>query len=93
MIKSFGDKETEKIYDGYWSKKIDHTIQRKAFRLLVQIDSSTKLIDLSIPPGNRLHDLKDDLKGYHSVSINDQWRIIFLWKDGDAYEVKITDYH
>ena len=57
------------------------------------IDAATELIDLRIPPGNRLEELKDDRKGQHSIRINDQWRICFVWKGGDAYEVEIVDYH
>jgi len=59
----------------------------------VLIDAATELIDLRIPPGNRLEELKDDRKGQHSIRINDQWRICFVWKGGDAYEVEIVDYH
>jgi len=60
---------------------------------LLLIDAATELIDLRIPPGNRLEELKDDRKGQHSIRINDQWRICFVWKGGDAYEVEIVDYH
>ena len=56
-------------------------------------DAATELIDLRIPPGNKLEELKDDRKGQHSIRINDQWRICFVWKGGDAYEVEIVDYH
>ncbi len=62
-------------------------------RRLDYLDSALNLDDLRIPPSNRLHPLKDDLKGYHSISINMKWRIIFIWNDGNAYDVKITDYH
>lgn len=93
MIKSFGDKETKKLFNGLNSNKIDALIKRKAFRQLVQIHVSKDLQDLSIPPGNRLHELKDDLKDFHSISINMQWRIIFKWENGNAYEVQIVDYH
>ena len=93
MIKSFGDKETKKIFEGYKSKKIDPSIQRKALRKLNEIHYSVELNDLKIPPSNRLHGLKRNLKEYHSISINMQWRIIFIWQDNNAYEVEITDYH
>ncbi|WP_010177362.1 type II toxin-antitoxin system RelE/ParE family toxin [Aquimarina agarilytica] len=93
MIKSFGDKETEKLFAGHSSKKIDASIQKKAFRKLVQIHSSKDLNDLTIPPGNRLHQLQGNLKEYHSISINMQWRIIFKWNNHNAYDVEIIDYH
>lgn len=57
------------------------------------IDAATELVDLRIPPGNRLEELKDDRKGQHSIRINDQWRICFIWKGGDAHKVEIVDYH
>ncbi len=93
MIKSFGDKETEKIFNGKMSKKVDSTIQRKALRKLIQIHASNNLKDLTIPPGNRLHPLSGDLIGFHSISINMQWRIIFQWNEDSAYNVEIVDYH
>ena len=93
MIKSFGNKETEKIFQGSVSKKLDDAIQKKAFRKLVQIHVSKDLNDLSIPPGNRLHMLSGNLKSFHSISINMQWRIIFRWEGGNAYNVEIIDYH
>ena len=74
-------------------KKLPQGAQAKARQKLVLIDAATELIDLRIPPGNRLEELKDDRKGQHSIRINDQWRICFVWKGGDAYEVEIVDYH
>ena len=68
-------------------------IQAKARQKLVLIDAAAELTDLRIPPGNRLEELRDDRKGQHSVRINDQWRICFVWKGGDAYDVEIVDYH
>ena len=93
MIKSFGNKETEKIFQGKVSKKMNTVIQRKALRKLVQIHISKDLNDLSVPPGNRLHMLGGNLKSFHSISINMQWRIIFQWESGNAYNVEIVDYH
>lgn len=93
MIASFSCKETEKVSLGQYSKKWDIGIRRVAMRRLDYLDSAMTLEDLRIPPSNRLHPLKDDLKGYYSISINMKWRIIFIWKDGNAYEVKIVDYH
>lgn len=93
MILSFNCKETKKVSLGQYSKKWNVNIRRIAMRRLDYLDSAISLDDLKIPPSNRLHSLKDDLRGYHSISINMKWRIVFIWKDGNAYEVKITDYH
>ena len=93
MITSFEDKETEKIWNGLYSKKIPPEIQRNARKKLLHIDSAASLNDLKIPPGNRLHLLSDDRKGQYSISINDQWRICFNWMGKNAENVEITDYH
>jgi len=93
MIKSFRNKETEKIFNRHFSKKIPSDIQHQARRKLVMIDAAPELIAIRIPPGNRLEALKGDRKGQHSIRINDQWRICFRFIDGDAYDVEITDYH
>ena len=93
MIKSFRGKETQKIFERTFSKKLPQNIQAKARQKLVLIDAAAELEDLRIPPGNRLEELKDDRKGQHSIRINDQWRICFVWKNGDAYKVEIVDYH
>ena len=93
MIKSFRDKETEKIFSRQRSGKLPQNIQRMARKKLVILDAAPELNDLRIPPGNRLETLKGDRKGQHSIRINDQWRICFKWSDGDAYEVEINDYH
>lgn len=93
MIKSFADKETEKIFHRNYSKKIPEDIQRRAYRKLLQIDLMKELEELRSPPGNRLEKLKGDREGKHSIRINQQWRICFEWKDGDAFNVEITDYH
>ncbi|MGV7224763.1 MAG: type II toxin-antitoxin system RelE/ParE family toxin [Nitrospinales bacterium] len=93
MIKSFRDKETEKIFNRFFSKKLSQNIQPLARRKLVILDSATDLDTLRVPPGNRLEALKGDRKGQHSIRINDQWRICFKWKGGDAYDVEIADYH
>ena len=93
MIKSFGDKETEKIRNGIFSKKLPNDIQPLARRKLRMINNSQDINDLRIPPGNRLEKLKGDFKDYHSIRINSQWRIIFKWIGSDAYEVQIIDYH
>ena len=93
MIKSFRDKEAQKIFHRLVSGKLPRNIQHTARRKLVMLDSATELNALRIPPGNRLEALKRDRKGQHSIRINDQWRICFRWKAGDAYNVEITDYH
>lgn len=93
MIISFGNKESEKIWEGIVSKKLPREIQETARRKLRMIHNSTNIIDLRIPPANRLEKLKGDLQEFHSIRINDQWRIIFKWENGNALEVKIVDYH
>jgi len=93
MIKSFRDKETEKIFNRQISSKLPQDIQRNARKKLLMLDSAAQLNDLRTPPGNRLEALKKDRKGQHSIRINDQWRICFKWIDGDAYDAEITDYH
>ena len=93
MIKSFKCKETKKIFGRSFSKKLPQNIQLNARNKLVLIDAATEVTDLKVPPGNHLEELKDDRKGQHSIRINDQWRICFVWKGGDAYDVEIVDYH
>ncbi len=93
MIKSFGDAETEKVWRGTRSKRLPTQIQHVARRKLRMINNAGNIKDLRIPPANRLEKLKGDLKGYHSIRINEQWRIVFKWRLSDAYEVKILDYH
>lgn len=93
MIKEFGDKETEKIWNGIQSKKLPSEIQNSARRKLRMINNSQDIKDLRIPPANRLEKLKGDLEDYYSIRINNQWRIIFQWKNDDAYKIKIVDYH
>lgn len=93
MIRSFADPETERIWNGQRSRKLPPDIQQRGFRKLGMIDAASELDDLKNPPSNGLHDLKRDRLGQHAISINKQWRIYFVWKDGDAYDVEITDYH
>jgi len=93
MIKGFGDKETELIWSRIRSKKLPSEIQDVARRKLRMINSSQEINDLKIPPANRLEKLKGDLSSYFSIRINNQWRIIFIWINNDAYDVKIVDYH
>lgn len=93
MIKEFGDKESEKIWNGIRSKKLPIEIQNVARRKLRMLNNAQDVTDLRIPPANRLEKLKRDLKEYHSIRINNQWRIIFQWINNDAYDVQIVDYH
>lgn len=93
MIKSFGDKETEKIWNGLYSRKFPRDIQPLARRKLRMINNAQDINDLRIPPGNKLEKLKGKLKDFWSIRINKQWRVIFKWIGNDAYEVRITDYH
>lgn len=93
MIRSFADKETWKIYNQIFSKKLPHDIQRIALRKLIMLDNAINLDDLKVPPGNRLETLHGNRKGQYSIRINDQFRICFREKDNDFYEVEIDDYH
>ncbi len=96
MIVSFGNKATEHLYHGINSKesrKCPRNILRVSIRKLDMLNGTQELIDLRSPPGNQLEALKGDLKGFYSIRINDQWRVIFKWDAGQAKEVKITDYH
>lgn len=93
MIKSFGDKESEKIWNGIRSKKLPNEIQDVARRKLRMINNAHDANDLRIPPANRLEKLKGDLQESYSIRINNQWRIIFQWINNDAYEIRIVDYH
>ncbi len=93
MIKTFADRETQRLYTTGQSKRLPADLIRRAIRRLEYIDMASNLGDLSIPPSNRLHPLRGNRKGQHAISINDQWRICFRFIDGDAYDVEITDYH
>ena len=93
MIKSFKCRETHKIWQRKFSKKLPQNIQLRARRKLIAIDISTSLTDLKIPPSNKLEALSGDRQGQYSIRVNDQWRICFVWSDSDAYDVEIVDYH
>lgn len=93
MIRSFADEETERVWNGERSRKLPPDIQDRALVRLRMLNRAKTLDDLRHPPGNRLHTLKDDRAGQHSISINKQWRICFVWSDGGADGVEITDYH
>lgn len=93
MIQSFKGRETEKIFNGRFSSRLPQNIQRLAARKLGMIDSAGEWDDLKSPPGNRLKALSGKRTGQHSIRINDQWRICFTWRDGNAFGVEIVDYH
>jgi proteic killer suppression protein len=93
MIKSFKSVETQKIFARQWSRKLPPDIQQTALRKLRMLNNATSLNDLRIPPANRLEKLSGDRAGQYCIRINDQWRICFEWKAGDAYDVEVVDYH
>jgi len=93
MILSFGSKETEKVWNGERVKKWPLEVQTVGRRKLRMLDNSQNIADLRIPPSNRLEKLIGNLKDFYSIRINDQWRIIFIWEDGNTQEVEIIDYH
>ena len=93
MIRSFKDEETRRIFNLEISRKLPRDIQQTALRKLRMINNASVLQDLRVPPANRLEKLGRDRAGEYSIRINDQWRISFEWREKDAYEVEITDYH
>jgi len=93
VIKSFKDSETEKIYIRERSRKLPPDIQQVALRKLRMINNAKTISDLRIPPASRLEKLMGNRLGQYSIRINDQWRVCFIWKDGDAIDVEIADYH
>jgi proteic killer suppression protein len=93
MIRSFADRETETVWSGRRSRKLPPDIQAVALRKLRYLNQARVLDDLRVPPGNRLEALKGDRRGQHSIRINGQWRITFVWNDGGADHVEIVDYH
>lgn len=93
LIKTFADKHTRDLFATGGSKRLPRDFVRRARRKLEYIDLATRLGDLEVPPGNRLHRLKSDREGQYAISVNDQWRICFRWRDGDAFDVEVADYH
>ncbi len=93
MIISFGSKETEKIWEGQQVRRLPIEIQQIGRRKLRMLNNSQSILDLRIPPSNRLEKLSGKLSDFYSIRINDQWRIIFKWENNHAYEVEIIDYH
>jgi proteic killer suppression protein len=92
MIQSFADTETEKLFRTEKSRRFGN-IARVALRKLIQLNQAAELHDMAVPPGNRLETLKGDLAGFHSIRINEQWRIVFRWSESGPSEVRIVDYH
>ena len=93
MILSFADKETERIWKGEVSRRLPIEIQSIARRKLRMINNARRLDDIRVPPANRLEALKGDMKGQHSIRVNDQWRICFRWSNAGVTDVRIVDYH
>ena len=93
MIRSFGDRTTEHIWNEQFTKSVDATVQRAVLRKLEILHAVRDVEDLRIPPGNRLEKLAGDRRGQHSIRVNAQWRICFVWRDGGADDVELVDYH
>jgi proteic killer suppression protein len=93
MIRSFADRGAEALFHGRSARRLPSNIQRSAQRKLRQLQAAEDLRDLAAPPGNRLEALRGSRTGQHSIRINDQWRLCFVWKDGGAERVEIADYH
>ena len=93
MIKSFGDRDTERLFARESVRRYPAELRRAMLRKLVAVDAAEGLDDLRVPPGNRLEKPRGDRAGQHSIRVNDQWRVCFAWRDGDAYDVSIVDYH
>ena len=93
MIRSFGSKDTERIWHEQYIKRVDRTVQRAAMRKLELIHAANDVEDLRIPPGNRLERLAGDRRGQHSIRVNAQWRLCFVWREGGAEDVELIDYH
>jgi toxin HigB-1 len=93
MIKSFADKETEKVFQRFFSRKLPPDMQKIARRKLEILDAAEALSDLLVPPSNHLEKLSGNRQNQHSIRVNEQWRICFEWREGNAYQVEIVDYH
>jgi proteic killer suppression protein len=93
MIKSFADARTRDLFLAGAARRFPPDVAARATRKLEYVDLATRLSDLKVPPGNRLHALKGTRKGQHAIAVNDQWRICFRFVDADAYDVEVCDYH
>lgn len=93
MMKSFSDRDTQELWETGKSRRVPATVRITALKKLAILNWATDLNDLAVPAGNRLEALKADRKGQHSIRINDRYRLCFIWRNGDAFEVEIVDYH
>jgi proteic killer suppression protein len=93
VITSFADRRTEELFGREHVKGLSAEVQRAALRKLLILDAAARIEDLRVPPGNRLEALRGSLRGFHSIRVNDQWRIVFRWSEGNASDVRIIDYH
>ena len=93
MIASFRDRETERLWQSGKSRHLPADLQRRAFKKLAILNAAVALDNLKVPPGNQLEALGGDRPGQHSIRVNDQYRVCFVWRDGNAFEVEIVDYH
>ena len=93
MIRSFADRDTERLFDREPVRRYPAELRRAMLRKLVQVDAAERVDDLRSPPGNRLEKLRGDRAGQYSIRVNDQWRVCFTWRDADAFDVQIVDYH
>ena len=93
MIRSFGSKDTERIWHEQYVKRFDRAVQRATLRKLEVVHAAKDVEDLRVPPGNRLERLVGDRRGQHSILVNAQWRLCFVWRDGGAEDVELVDYH
>lgn len=93
VIRSFADRDTERLFAREPVRRYPADLPRAMLRKLVQVDAAERLDDLRVPPGNRLEKLRGDRAGQHSIRVNDQWRVCFTWREADAHQVEIVDYH
>ena len=93
MIQSFADKQTAAIFAGHAVRDLPPNIQRRARAKLLAVDAAARIGDLRVPPGNRLEVLRGNRQGQYSIRINDQWRVYFVWRDNEAWDVEIADCH
>lgn len=93
MIRSFGSKDTERIWHQHYVKRIDRAVQQATLRKLELIHAAKDVKDLRVPPGNRLERLSGNRRGQHSIRVNAQWRLCFVWREGGAEDVELIDYH
>jgi proteic killer suppression protein len=93
MIASFQDRETERLWQSGRSRHLPSDLQRRAFKKLVILNAAVTLDNLKVPPGNQLEALRGNRAGQHRIRVNDQYRVCFVWRDGNAFEAEIVDYH